>query len=127
VLPAALQREEALGVVVAGRRGGAAVAGALPGVADQQPVQGGVEQVDDVEQLAHRGLRLAGLDLRQRAGADAEAAGHLAQGHPLPQPLGPQPAPEVQGRRAARGGGPDLVVFSGAHACSVQTGPPCSA
>src|SRR6266542_3504148 len=104
VLAGALEGEEPLGLAPAGdhHRAVAVVgrkapvgAGALRRCPGEQPVERGVQQVDDVEQLAHRRLRLAGLDLRQRAGADPEAPRHLAQRHALAPPLGDLPRGDV--------------------------------
>jgi hypothetical protein len=83
VIAGPLQGDEPV-AVAGGRR--------LPG---QQPVDRHVEEVDDVEQLAHRGVGLAGLDLGEGAGADAEPPGRLPERQALAQAFGAQAGPEV--------------------------------
>src|SRR5215216_2250234 len=94
--------------------------------AGQQPVDGDPEQVDDVEQLADRRLGLAGLDLGQGAGANPQPPGHLTQPDPLAEPLGPQPAPQVEGGSGGRLGAAGPALRDGRHVSSVPSEPYCS-
>jgi hypothetical protein len=123
VLAGALQRE-----VPAVATGDGHLGGRRAVVAGQQPVDRQPEQVDDVEQLAHRRLGLAGLDLGERAGADPQAPGHLAQPEALAEPLGADQAAQVEGGSVGQGPGPGgLLVAGRGHAGSVQSATHCSA